>query len=534
MVSGQHPSNLQNCVSEKVCITLRPQGLKLEAIQGESLFGILAKAGITVNSYCGGRGICGKCKVLLSGNVPQPSAIDRSRLSAEELDLGMRFACSVIPSGGEIVECPPSPAGSSYKLQLEGVSFPADPWRKETGNGVVLAVDLGTTNIVGHLVDPVTGRVVASSSRENSQAVFGADVMSRLTYSSHNGDSGRETLCSVARSDIERLAEDMPAKQPVTDVIAVMNTAMEVLLLGLDPDLLGRYPCDSGIKGPAHFATFFSGEPLRGATLHLPPIIGGYVGSDTVAALLSLSIFSPEPPYVLVDLGTNAEVVVVTDKEMVACSTAAGPAFEGMGITCGMRGVAGAIDNVLFNKGDFSISVIGGGIAHGITGSGLFSLISGLLRARALDAFGVLQPRMFLPDRIRRGNGGNEVILASGVTVSEHDVQQFLIAKAATRAAVDTLLSITNVRPGDISAFYLAGTFAGMIELPDFLSVGLLPPDCAYKMRGVGNAAAAGAVMMTASESAFRDACTLAGRVRHLSLSSNRAFLDSFQSGVHF
>lgn len=521
-------------MSGKVSITVQPEGLTLEAEQGEKLLGILAKAGLTVNSYCGGRGNCGKCKVQISGTVPAPSSLDRLRLSGDELAGGMRLACSVIPSGGEIVTCPPSPAGTSYKLQLDEVSFPVAPWRRNSGKGAVLALDLGTTNIVGHLVDPVTGRVVASSNRENSQAVFGADIMSRLTYASHNGDKGRGTLCRVARSDIERLAEDMRPEQPITDVVAVMNTAMGVLLLGCDPDSLGRHPCDSGIKGPAHYASFFPGERLRGAALHLPSIIGGFVGSDTVAALLSLRMFSPKPPYVLLDIGTNAEVVVVTDKEMVACSTAAGPAFEGMGITCGMRGVAGAIDNVLFDKGDFSVSVIGGGTAQGITGSGLFSLIGELLRAGALDTFGVIQAPLFLPDRLRRGNGGNEVILAPGVTVSEHDVQQFLLAKAATRAAVDTLLNSTKVGPGDISAFYLAGTFAGMIEPSDLLSVGLIPPDCGNKVRGVGNAAAAGTVMMAASESVFRDACILAGRVRHFSLSGNRAFLDTFQAGVHF
>jgi uncharacterized 2Fe-2S/4Fe-4S cluster protein (DUF4445 family) len=445
----------------------------------------------------------------------------------------MRIACGVVPSGGEIVDCPPSPAGTNYKLQIEQVLFPVAPWR-EAERGVVLAVDLGTTNIVGHLVDPATGRVDASASRENGQTVFGADIMSRLSYASHNGEKGREILRRPALSDIERLVEETGSGQRVTDVVAVMNTAMEVLLLGTDPDLLGRYPCDSGIDGPVHIIFPSVNGLLQGALLHLPSIIGGFVGSDMVAALLSLKMFSPEPPYVLLDIGTNAEVAVVTDKETVACSTAAGPAFEGMGITCGMRGVAGAIDKVFFDKGDFDISVIDGDTARGITGSGLFSLIGGLLRAGALDAFGVMQAPLFLPGRIRRGEGGNEVILAPGVTVSENDVQQFLLAKAAARSAVDTLLNSTGVRPGELTAFYLAGTFAGMIEPSDLLSAGLVPSDCGDRVRGLGNAAATGAVMMAASKRAFREACILAGSVRHLALSGDRAFLDAFQSGVHF
>lgn len=520
-------------MSRKVYITVRPPGLRLEVEAGQNLLDVLAMAGITVNSDCGGLGTCGKCKVRISGNVPVPSSLDSLYLSADERADGMRLACGVMPSGGEIVECPPAPGGTNYKLHLDRISFPVAPWRKAQG-GAVLAVDLGTTNIVGHVVDPITGRVVASSGRENSQAVFGADIMSRLAYASRNGEKGREALCRAARSDIEGLAEDAGSAQPVTDVVAVMNTAMEVLLLGTDPNLLGRYPCDSGIVGPVHVTSPFAGDCLRDALLHLPAIIGGFVGSDTVAALFSLKMFSPEPPYILLDIGTNAEVVVVTDKEMVACSTAAGPAFEGMGITCGMRGVAGAIDRVFFDEGDFSVSVIDGGIAKGITGSGLFSLIGGLLRAGVLDTFGVMQAPLFPPSRIRRGEGGNEVILAPGVTVNENDVQQFLLAKAAARSAVDTLLNDAKVAPGDLTAFYLAGTFAGMIETADLVSAGLVPRDCGDRVQQAGNAAATGAVMMAASENVFRDACILGGRVRHLPLSGDREFLDAFQSGVHF
>jgi uncharacterized 2Fe-2S/4Fe-4S cluster protein (DUF4445 family) len=521
-------------MTEKVSIIVHPQELKLEAEQGKSLLDILGAAGIAINSECGGLGNCGKCKVRISGNVPVPSSLDRLHLSEDEIAAGMRLACGFSPSGGEIVECPPAPEGTNLKMHLDEISFPVRRWRKEAGRGVALAVDLGTTNIVGHIVNPVTGRVVASLSKENSQAVFGADVMSRLSHASHNGEKGREALRGAARSDIESLAEGIGLEQPVDDVVAVMNTAMEVLLLGADPDLLGRYPCNSGIEGPVHIAFPSYTGFLQGAMLHLPSIIGGFVGSDTVAALLSLKMLSPKPPYLLLDIGTNAEVVVVTDEEMIACSTAAGPAFEGMGISCGMRGVTGAIDAVHFEKGDFAISVIDGGSAMGITGSGLFSLIGSLLRAGALDTFGLMQVPLFLPERIRRSDGGNEVILAEGVTVSESDVQQFLLAKAAARSAVDTLLKYTNVTPGDLTAFYLAGTFAGMIETEDLLATGLVPLDCGDRVGQAGNAAATGAVMMAASESVFEDACILGERVRHVSLSGDRAFLDTFQSGVHF
>lgn len=518
-------------MSERPTVTIMPQNLTLEAAEGESLHSVLARAGLPVGSHCGGRGICGKCKVRISGTAPQPSVQEYAHLSSEELAEGVRLACCTIPEGGETVECPDAPSACGYKLQIDTLSFPVNRWSKKSGHGVVLAVDLGTTNVVGHAIDPYTGRVVASSGRENSQSIFGADVMTRLAYASSHGLSGRETLQRAALSDIEKLFEEMKASPPVTDIVAVMNTAMEVLLLGLDPDLLGRYPCNSGIAGPVHITPPFTSPRLKGARLHVPPVIGGFVGSDTVGALLAVETLTPDPPYVLLDIGTNAEVVVVMNEHRVACSTAAGPAFEGMGIRCGMRGVAGAIDDVRFDGDSLRISVLGGGPARGITGSGLFSLIGELLRSGRLDSFGAMQTSLFPEGRLRRGEGGNEIILAPGITVSEHDIQQFLLAKAATRAAVDTLLAGTRVKPEDVTAFYLAGTFAGKIAPPDIRSVGLIPAGTAY---GVGNAAAVGAAMMAASESAFQEACYCAGTVRHFALSESRAFMDAFQSAVHF
>ncbi|MCL5021763.1 MAG: ASKHA domain-containing protein [Nitrospirae bacterium] len=520
-------------MNDSAKITVLPRGTVFQVSRRESLFQVLTTAGISLNSYCGGQGICGKCRVRLIGNVPLPSESDLAHLSSEEINEGIRLACGLYPDIDMVAEIPEPVSASEYKLNIGDMSCPLDPWRDRLSGGVVLAVDLGTTNIVGHLLDPRTGKIIASATIANSQALFGADVMTRLAYCSHHGKEAKKTFENLALSDIEKLAESAAGrgKGRITDAVAVMNTAMETLLLGLSPDKLGRYPYKSGIDGPMHISPFKRG-PLRRTAIHIPPVIGGFVGSDTVSALFAVSVLNQMPPYLLVDMGTNAEVVVVTRETMLACSTAAGPAFEGVGISCGMRGVEGAVESVRFNEGAFKVSVIGNKPAAGVTGSGLFSLIGELLRGGALDRFGAMVSERIPHNLVRRGKSGREVILSPDVTVSEEDIQQFILAKAATRAAVDTVLARVNLRADEITAIFLSGVFAGRINPRDVLTTGLLPPLELRKIQNAGNAPATGAVMMALSVSAFQKACLLARRVKHLTLSGSRDFKETFQSHV--
>lgn len=513
-------------------ITVLPQRRTLKVAPGEDLLRILASAGININPYCGGRGACGKCKVRLSKKIPTPTELDLANLSHQEINEGIRLACGFYPKGDEVVEILTSALASPYKLEMEDLTFPIDPWQIQSSEGFVMAVDVGTTNIVGHLVDPMGGRVVASAAIANGQASFGADAMTRLAYCSRNGAKARKALMELTLSGIENLAESLVGRDgKIFHVVAVMNTAMEVFLLGLNPNKLGRHPYESCIQGPVHISPFKSGL-LTGTTIHIPPVIGGFVGSDAVSALLSVLELGREPPYLLLDMGTNAEVVVVTKDATFACSTAAGPAFEGAGISHGMLGAKGAIEHVSFNNGTFRISVIGNGAARGITGSGLFSLIGELVRAGALDWFGVMASEMLGPGSVRYGKLGHEVILAPSVSVSEGDVQQFILAKAATRAGVDTLLTSVNIRPEELTSIFFSGTFASRINPQDILTIGLVPPVELQKLRHVGNAAALGAVMMASSKSAFENACSLAVTVKHLKLSGDKNFKETFQIQV--
>ena len=234
------------------------------------------------------------------------------------------------------------------------------------------------------------------------------------------------------------------------------------------------------------------------------------------------------------DIGTNAEVALVESGGISACSCAAGPAFEGGGIRQGMRGMEGAISRVGLARKQIEIDVIGGGEARGITGSGLISLAAELLRTGALDRFGMIQPDRLAPGNIVEDNQGRRLRLTSRVSVSEDDIQQLMLAKAAARAGSEVLLSKSSLQPQELTGVILSGTFANSLCAEDVLAVGLIPPVKPDIIYSKGNTAAEGACMMACSRMAFDEAIALAKRTHHIRLSGDSDFNRIFQENVSF
>jgi uncharacterized 2Fe-2S/4Fe-4S cluster protein (DUF4445 family) len=520
-------------MNKSTAITVLPQRAEVIVRAGQNLFSALAEAGISLNQACGGNGFCGKCRVKLKTGAPPPTAMESDYLNPDEIARGLRLACHLVPCGGEVVELVPLGNGASHKLELDTGPITVSPWPGLEPLDRVMAVDLGTTNIVGHVLDPSNGAVLHSNARANAQAAFGADVMTRLAYASHGGPETRRRLQNLAMSDLQALtAHPHDDKHPIRHLVAVMNTAMASCLLNWDPDRLGRHPCEAEVEGPVHRKSSFTTGPLAGTQLHLPPVIGGYVGSDTLAALLAVKESGLEPPYLLLDIGTNAEAVLVAGDSTIACSCAAGPAFEGGGIHRGMRAVEGAVHKVRLHLGAPEVSVIGQSAALGITGSGLFSFIGEMIRAQALDRFGVIDPQNLSDGVVSRGRNGRQVRLASHISVSEHDIQQFMLAKAATRAGVEVLLNVNGIPSTALKSIVLCGTFANQLSAEDILAIGLIPPLELSKIRIQGNAAAQGAAMMACSLEKFEEASHFAKGIHHFNLSGNSLFKQSFEEQV--
>lgn len=519
-------------------IIIQPQGKRLKTYGKKSLFIHLVEAGIPIQQACGGQGTCGKCRVQMTGAPAVPvSGLDTKFLSKKEIAEGLRLACGVTPRDGDIFELTLPTHGPAVKPQLEKEVFPTDPWPGTGASDGVMAIDFGTTTVSGHLLDPFTGRVLCSADTGNHQDGFGADVVSRLAYASHGGKAARRRLKSLAMESLEEVSAALTkGNKKIRHIVAVMNTAMESLILNWDPDGIGRSPVQPETDEAVHFQFQLKSRTsgLNNVWMHLPAIIGGFVGSDTVAALLAAGQLNCRPPYLLVDIGTNAEVALVTASGISACSTAAGPAFEGGGIRFGMRAVDGAVSRVAVEPDRLYIEVMGNDEAKGIAGSGLISLVGGLLRINALDRFGVICPERLPRGRFGTGDHGHCIRLAREVSVSEDDIQQLILAKASVRAGAEVLLMKTGVSSDDLNHVVLCGTFSKGLKTKDILATGLIPAVAPGKIIIRGSAAAEGACMMACSQEAFEKANMLAAKTDHIRLSGDSDFNQIYQHNIGF
>ncbi|VAX20007.1 hypothetical protein MNBD_NITROSPINAE04-2718 [hydrothermal vent metagenome] len=517
-------------------IVVLPAEVEVAFNEGQNLFQILNRAGFPLAHDCAGKGICGKCKFRLHSGLPRPSAVDLEFLTKQEIDDQIHLACAFKPDDGDIVELFSGDLKATPQDEVIGLTFPVDRWPGVETSELALAIDLGTTNVVGYLLDANNGAIINAISIPNSQSMYGSDVMSRLAYASHKGREAVLNLQRLALNDIERLAMALNTnKIPIRRVVGVMNSAMATFVIASNPDDLGRHPCESGIDGPVSQKPFNNKKGvLEKAELIIPPVIGGYVGSDALSALYAVLESNPPAPFALLDIGTNTEVLLVTDNAKAACSAPAGPSFEGYGISHGMRAVDGAIERVTISGGAFSCQVIGKSAPKGIAGSGLFSLFAELIRAGGLDKFGSIVPENLSPEMYRSGEKSLELVIAPGVTVDGVDIQQFMVAKAATRAGLETLLDHLGVKPEQLRKIYFAGAFVQRVEPQDLLAIGLTPDVESSRICNVGNAACAGSAMMAVSREAFVTACSMAGKIEHLPLSGNAYFNMSFQDHVRF
>ena len=490
----------------------------------KTLLAALTAGGFTqVEAPCGGRGRCGKCLVTVTG--PVRSLADGSvRQASEERLLACRFA----PAGACAVTVPEK-AAMTVVMSGAGDIGPAG----ETGLG--LAVDIGTTTVAVLLYDMAGGRLLAGMGERNAQRLYGADVVSRITACASGGlvpmrDGIREQITAMARELCRRAGRD-PSE--LCRTVIAGNTVMEHLFDGLDPTGIGTAPFTP--------ESLFGDERDGGLCLPglgadrpalLCPCVSGYVGGDITAGLLACGADRAEELWLYADIGTNGEMALVGPEGIVTCATAAGPAFEGAEIACGMDGSPGAVDRVWVENGEIRAHVIGGGPALGLCGSGLIDAVAALLEAGVIDETGRMAEAEELPpvhgERIFLLEDGTRAFrLRDGVYLAARDVRQVQLAKAAIRAGAETLLSRAGKTPGDIRRLLIAGGFGSFMDKNSALRIGLLPPVDPARIEHVGNAAGAGAAL--ALTPAGRDRlAALTARCGYLELSSARDFMDRY------
>ena len=472
-------------------LQILPQNVTLVVAEGSNLLEVLRGAGLQPEAPCGGKGTCGKCKVLWNG---------------EEV-----LSChTVIDRNGTVV----LPQKEDTVILTTGVGMQIQADGKDD---YVLAFDIGTTTVVAYLLDGKTGKQLAQASCLNPQGAFGADVIARIQHVITTGNSELKDRIVVSLGDLTREAAKKAGIDPaqITLAAVVGNTAMHHLLLGIDPKPLTTPPympkVTEALELPAK--DLLPVDPK--GTVRVLPNIAGFVGADTVGCMAATRFDEFEKLTLMNDIGTNGEMVLGDKNRRIACSTAAGPAFEGAKISRGMRGAAGAVDHVWLENGKLCYHVIGEGKAVGLCGSGLLDLVACLLELEEVSPSGRMDCKEY-------------PLADTDVELTQQDVREVQLAKSAIRAGIELMCQYLHRRVEEIDTVLLAGAFGNYMDPGSACRIGMIPPCLVDKIRPIGNAAGEGAKRSALSSGEFTYAQNLAKNTEFLELASMPQFQDAF------
>lgn len=467
------------------------------------LSALLAAHDFALAQPCGGRGACGKCAVLLNGNISSPTTA--------EVRCGARLSCQSVLLGDAEVMLP----DHMPMEQIQGGSHahlsPTHPMDGPYG----AAVDVGTTTIALQLFDLRSGCCVGASTMLNPQTSVAADVIGRIDASLHGQsemlrqqvDAAVSTLLAAACSQSGVLTGN------VTSMVVTGNTTMLYLLTGKNPTALSRAPFEAD-------CLFGTETDYLHRRMYLPACLHAFVGADTSCALLACSMTTRNETTLLCDIGTNGEMALWHHGKLYVTSTAAGPAFEGAGISCGCSSILGAIDKVDVVNGTLHCHTIGGRPAVGICGSGLLDAVAALLDTEIMDETGCLEDDV--------------VHLTSAVRLTQADIRAVQLAKAATYAGITSLLAAANCDMEEVQTLYIAGGFGSHLNMRSAVRIGLFPAQLAGRVKIIGNAALDGASLLL-TDISLRDAIEVFRKhTVHVRLDGNPDFAEHYVEAMLF
>ncbi len=415
-----------------------------------------------------------------------------------------------------------------------------------------MAFDIGTTSVVGTLMDLGSGEQLAAVGGLNPQAQYGGDLMSRIAYAQFD-PAKLVTLRAKILGAINDFIKEACGKAGVSaenvyKIVVVGNTCMHHIFLGIDVTYVGLAPYAPAVRDLLVYpARELPLKAAPNARICMLPIVAGFVGADTMACVLATRIYESEEIRALVDIGTNGEVVMGSRDKLFACSAPAGPALEGAQIRHGMRGALGAIEKVQIGD-DVACSVIGDAPAVGICGSGLIDACAKMLDARIIDANGLLRREESPPltpalqSRIVQGEGGRQFVLVRkgeagrdhDISITQADIRQLQLAKSAIYSGIMMLRDVMGIADDQIRELMLCGGFGNYISIESSVKIRLLPPLPVERITYMGNAAAIGAQMALLSETERLRAFELAQGIEHVALAARPEFQAIFVEGMNF
>ncbi len=585
--------------AERFTLIFEPLGRAVDCEEEETLLAAARRAGERLVASCGGRGTCRSCQVRIKeGSIegdepdekgwvracrvrplsdlvvePSPRSLalpERTDVAGAEAATPLESALRAIPfalSPPTLEDAKPDDERLLDALEdagergvLIGLAMLRDlpralsllNWR---GRAVLcgrhlaallpedvpllgLAVDLGTTNAAGYLYNLESGKRLTGGGIENLQAVFGADVVTRLTHAVRAPEGGRE-LSHAARQSIALLAQALceTAKQDhryIAEITLCGNTAMQHLLLDLPVEALGAAPFVAASQSALDLAASDVGLPFApGARLHMMPGIGGYVGGDHTATLLATRHLHEGGATLILDIGTNTEISLMKGGEIVSISCPSGPALEGGHIACGMRAAQGAIERVREDgQGGYTLKTIEDAEPVGLCGSGVLDAVAAFLRTGVIDASGRIQAGH--PITVEKQDGRAILLAQPDLLLTQADIRAVQLAKAAIRAGIDVMLAEAGLSEEALDRVVVAGAFGAYIDMESAVQIGLLPDLSLDRFLQVGNAAGVGVGQALKSVTLRENAKHLARTCRYLELSGRPHFQKIFIARMKF
>ena len=592
---------------------------------GRTLLDAVHAARLEVSNVCAGRGVCGKCRVIVTSGsefVSPATDLERMSLSDTDIEQGFRIACCArIRAPGSItIQIPPESIAEAQQLLTAGIQptvklspilekqflklpqasltdFRPDIERlievlrkqsklprlqpgyaalKElpeamregkwnvtvtlTNDGLItwidagrtdnrlygFALDVGTTKLAGYLVDLKSGILLGKASMTNPQIEYGADVITRITYAS----KGHEKLAELQRQVInsanalirECCTQAAVEQEEIFHVVIVGNTAMHHIFLGIPPKYVSLAPYTPVLRSFQTYAAEVGVKTNPGCLLTALPCVAGFVGADAIADILATEIHKSESLALLVDIGTNTEIILGDKRRLISCSSPSGPAFEGGQIKHGMRAEIGAIEKVWIDPStlDAEYSTIGGMKPRGLCGSAVIDAVASMRRTGILDLDGRIVPNTG-SNRVRPENGSSEYVVAwkeetqigRDIVITQHDIEEIKLAKAAVHSGIIILAKHLTVRVEDIRRVFVAGAFGTYVDPYSARTIGMYPDIPLGRISFVGNTAGSGARMALLSKEKYMEAQKIAEALEYLELAVDPDFPKEFMDSLY-
>ena len=502
-----------------------------------------------IQSPCGGKGTCKKCMVKILQN-----GVERQVLACQtEYEADMTVVLS----------------DENEENQMRIIHSGKNRQRVKIGfDGIVAACDIGTTTVVCHLVDGATGKVISTVAYPNKQRSFGADVISRIEAATH-GKLG-EMQAAIIRQIQSMLGECLKKSGHENEEIKCLsvagNTVMCHIFAGISPQSIGKAP----FLPKEYFGKNYSGEELNLEMVdqvYIAPAVSGYVGGDITSDMLALGAIMNEEvelqkaglwdgydgkkspsksrETLLLDIGTNGEMVLGKPGDYTCCATAAGPAFEGAEIELGMPAIAGAISKVWLENDHIEVSVIGDDEvgkatpARGICGTGLVDAIATFLEMGLVDETGRIMTHREIPYKYYSYLGDEEeendcIFITDEVYVTQEDIRKLQLAKGAIAAGIKVLMKARSVTCDDIEKVTIAGGFGSVLDKKSAVKIGLIPTELLEKTEAIGNAAAEGAILAAISKDAREELDKIKESMTYIELSAEQSFSEEYIRQMNF